>query len=192
MENFCDNIKHYGKSEDITSLASCAVSLNPPMLISTLTRKFYFTPSENRGYRHHITEKHALLSTDIKNIKELVGKQQSNELKPKTSFLKRVSNFFKNGDNRNQKEGDKTDSNEIPTVSPKDRQINVKKVEQTKPSTSGTTASETIVKVSKVRSPSTKLPERPRSRTISTSSVDARNPHQPKNPPQLINPPWKH
>lgn len=61
----CHNIKQFGKSEDITSLATCVEdTTNVPMLISTLTRKFYFKNSDFRGYYHMTYELH----TSIKHV----------------------------------------------------------------------------------------------------------------------------
>lgn len=41
-------------------------------MISTFTRKFYFTPSNYRGHNHTIMEKQETLSKDIKSINEWV------------------------------------------------------------------------------------------------------------------------
>lgn len=64
----------HGKSEDITTLATCAdYKFNFPILISTLTRKFYFAPSEHRGYHYKIAEGKKKLNAEIESVKMLIN-----------------------------------------------------------------------------------------------------------------------
>lgn len=104
IESFCKNINVYGTFEDITTLATCVDRpLHSPMLISTLTRKFYFIDSCFRGYNHVITERQKNLSEEAEKLKNLVVKladkdsiktKEHRKLESKPSFLKKI---FKNG-----------------------------------------------------------------------------------------------
>lgn len=90
----------YGKSEDITALATCvARPLHVPMLISTLTKKFYFLYNNYRGHNHYITEKKNMLSSEMTSIKTIVTKKQPEGNTLRKSFLK----FFRNGSNLSDK-----------------------------------------------------------------------------------------
>lgn len=90
----------YGKSEDITSLATCvARPVHVPMLISTLTKKFYFLYNNYRGHNHYITEKQNMLSLEINGIKAIVTKKQPEKNTLRKSFMK----FFRSGSNLSDK-----------------------------------------------------------------------------------------
>lgn len=84
ISEFCDNIKKYGTYEDITALATHVnQSANFPMLISTLTRKFYFTFNSQRGLYHLTTELHTTISHKISlKTTARIGMKQS-EVNPR-------------------------------------------------------------------------------------------------------------
>ncbi|XP_056644597.1 uncharacterized protein LOC130450291 [Diorhabda sublineata] len=83
---FCENIKEYGETENIITLASC-VDEDTPLVISTLTRNFYFTPSfSNSRGNYRIIEKHQEdIRSQIDNLKKTAIKHT--EKKKKSSIL---------------------------------------------------------------------------------------------------------
>lgn len=67
VDDLCGAIKIYGKSEDLLTLVTCTSQEEPkrPLIISTLTKKFFIDISEERGHRLSLSE-------DIKSLKENV------------------------------------------------------------------------------------------------------------------------
>lgn len=110
----CDNIKKYGNTEDIYSLVTsvdCALGDSRPLVISTLTRKFYLTPSDHRGHHFHIRQYHDAITKHLEEIKdklrkaEISGKtKHSADLKrgatPKTNLSPRNGTGSRNPSNR--------------------------------------------------------------------------------------------
>nr|CAI5868991.1 unnamed protein product [Callosobruchus analis] len=68
-------MRKYSQREDIITLVSCIPSENfRPMIISTLTRKFYFTPSESRGHYFNLYELEKELTSVLHQMKDTLGK----------------------------------------------------------------------------------------------------------------------
>lgn len=56
IDNFCEYIKSHGKQVDIFELATFATHTDRPLIVSTLTARFFFQKSETRGYTYSILE----------------------------------------------------------------------------------------------------------------------------------------
>nr|CAH7718449.1 unnamed protein product [Callosobruchus chinensis] len=68
-------MRKYSQREDIITLVSCIPSeYVRPMIISTLTRKFYFTPSECRGHYFNLYELEKELTFVLHQMKDGIGK----------------------------------------------------------------------------------------------------------------------
>ncbi|KAJ8931023.1 hypothetical protein NQ314_016116 [Rhamnusium bicolor] len=92
-EQLCDNINRYGKNEDIISLVTCTDSIvfeTRPMIISTLTRKFYFTVSESRGYHLTIDQNNEELMRGLREV-DVKLSQVSHSEKKKDSLVLKIS-----------------------------------------------------------------------------------------------------
>ncbi|CAG9824542.1 unnamed protein product [Phaedon cochleariae] len=136
IENLCHNITEYGKHEDIISLVTCVVSqYNRPLVISTLTRKFYLTTSDVRG--HHLTIQN-IRSDMINHLKEVEDILKSNMTSKNTpSKEKKLSSIFGSFRLRKKKEKkeEKKDNPEITTViAHEETQLDTSKIIQSTPS----------------------------------------------------------
>ncbi|VEN53826.1 unnamed protein product [Callosobruchus maculatus] len=91
-------MRKYSQREDIITLVSCIPSDNfRPMIISTLTRKFYFTPSECRGHYFNLYELEKELTSVLHQMKDAMGSVQEKangkkKIKKRFSFLFRPNN----------------------------------------------------------------------------------------------------
>lgn len=93
LQNFCENIRLFGKTENIITLASCTPSTST-LIISTLTRNFYFTVSNLRGH-HHIIDKHNdEIKAHIKEIKETFEQKTIKETFEQKTVKKEKRNFL--------------------------------------------------------------------------------------------------
>lgn len=73
----CDNFKEHGNNEDVYSLVTsveCVRGDPRPLVISTLTRKFYLTPSDHRGHHYHIRQHHDETTKNLEEIHNRLSK----------------------------------------------------------------------------------------------------------------------
>lgn len=70
MESLCSNFQNYAQREDISSLLTIAHFSSQPTLISTMTRKFYLSPSVHRGIQLSLREKYLKIEEAIQKVKE--------------------------------------------------------------------------------------------------------------------------
>ncbi|XP_050309729.1 uncharacterized protein LOC126745772 isoform X2 [Anthonomus grandis grandis] len=88
------NIQMYGYKEDLISLITIGSGLQyRPMIMSTMTKKFYFQIYHLRGHIYNVLEKHDTIKQSIEKIKEKI--QQPDEKKTKVKKSNSVS-FRKN------------------------------------------------------------------------------------------------
>jgi hypothetical protein len=87
IKQLCNNINEYSKKYDIIDLVSCFYDckMSVPLVISTLTRKFYLTTNNERQHYLSIIENHDKLEERLTNIKLDIEKIQ--ELQQKKKFL---------------------------------------------------------------------------------------------------------
>ncbi|XP_050497973.1 uncharacterized protein LOC114327987 [Diabrotica virgifera virgifera] len=95
---FCNNIKSDGDKENIITLASCVGSLTSPIIISTLTRHFYFTPSELRGHHLVIHKDQQQLKEHVEDIHNLMKNNKLVEHKKKHGILDSFREVFRKSD----------------------------------------------------------------------------------------------
>lgn len=108
LENFHDHIKDYGHQEDIVNLVSLTIGSDTrPLVISTMTRKFFFTLSKYRGHHHNINESHTAIKEDLEKISTYIKnmpdhKPKERENKIMSSFRKTINNLMNknNGENK--------------------------------------------------------------------------------------------
>ncbi|KAJ8919970.1 hypothetical protein NQ315_006500 [Exocentrus adspersus] len=81
VEKICSNIKAHGNTEDALNLISMIETQRRPLLISTLTRKFYFTASEHRGYHYHIHVQQEALNQRLSGIRHRLSRIKVDPLK---------------------------------------------------------------------------------------------------------------
>lgn len=84
LENFTFNIKNYSKKYDIIDLISHINEKNTisvPLIISTLTRKFYLTPNIDREHFLSVVENTSSVQNDLREIKD--GLEKLHELQKK-------------------------------------------------------------------------------------------------------------
>ncbi|CAG9860322.1 unnamed protein product [Phyllotreta striolata] len=88
ITDFCKNIDDFGDEENIVSLATIS-SAEPTLLISTMTRSFYFTrtaSSDLRGH-HQVIRKHAdKIDENLREMQTFIN-AGSKKKKEKHSFL---------------------------------------------------------------------------------------------------------
>ncbi|CAH1986246.1 unnamed protein product [Acanthoscelides obtectus] len=83
MNKLGKHMRKYGQREDIITLVSCIPSNNfRPMIISTLTKKFYFTPSEYRGHHYNLYEIEKELTYILQQMKVSVGEVELQAILP--------------------------------------------------------------------------------------------------------------
>lgn len=69
----CDSISLHGDFEDVVNLFTCLEipeQFPRPLIISTLTKKFFVTHGEHRGHHYHINNHHNELTSHLKEISE--------------------------------------------------------------------------------------------------------------------------
>ncbi|KAG5899359.1 hypothetical protein JTB14_036848 [Gonioctena quinquepunctata] len=116
MELMCENIDEYGKDEDIISLVTCIASRScRPMIISTLTRKFYFTASEMRGHHSVIDKNQKELVGHLKKVSETLDAKVS-EKKGKRSFLSFIGRKSKEKNGEKEKAEQQQPEPEVKSV----------------------------------------------------------------------------
>lgn len=92
LNNLCDNIDQYGKTEDLITLASVTDITPRPLIVSTLTRKFYTTVSADRGHHLVINENTDELLQILEGLdSRLVVLEDTKKKTKKGSFLKSFS-----------------------------------------------------------------------------------------------------
>ncbi|XP_072397150.1 uncharacterized protein [Diabrotica undecimpunctata] len=97
--HFCNNIKSHGDKENIITLASCVGSLTSPIIISTLTRHFYFTPSELRGHHLVIRKHQQQLKEHVEEIHNIMAKKTKLvESKKKLGIFGSIREKFRKSD----------------------------------------------------------------------------------------------
>ncbi|KAJ8948364.1 hypothetical protein NQ318_019349 [Aromia moschata] len=88
-EYLCDNIEKYGRTEDAISVVTCLGSVlfdTRPIIISTLTRKFYFTPSELRGIHFDIDQSQKRLKEHLEEVDAKLSRVDKGVEKKKKFF----------------------------------------------------------------------------------------------------------
>jgi hypothetical protein len=85
IKQLCNNINEYSKKYDIIDLVSCFYDckMSVPLVISTLTRKFYLTPNNERQHYLSIIENHDKLEERLTSIKLGIDKIQELQQKKK-------------------------------------------------------------------------------------------------------------
>ncbi|KAK9877842.1 hypothetical protein WA026_020074 [Henosepilachna vigintioctopunctata] len=70
MDSLCSNLQNFSEREDIFSLLTITDFLSHPILISTMTRKFYLKFNPNRGLQLSIREKYNKIEEAIQKMRE--------------------------------------------------------------------------------------------------------------------------
>lgn len=89
IPSLCDNITQFGDFEDIVSLVTQTSSMSVgchPLLISTLTRKFYITASEARGFHHIFMKNEKEMAIHLQEVKTALSSRHEPEKKNKNLF----------------------------------------------------------------------------------------------------------
>lgn len=119
IENFLEHIKEYCHEEDIVTIVSLSLGSSiRPLIISTMTRKFFFTVNEYRGHHHNINESQAEIKERLEKIMVYVKNIPDHKPKEKTKWnsIKKVLSFRSN---HNQgKESPKGETSKIQNIKP--------------------------------------------------------------------------
>lgn len=124
LSKFCDVLSYYGKRDDIITLLTCTEhDNNRPLIISTLTRKFYVTLSDkkSRGYHHEIQDHNT-------QINALINKMQVTLNEMKLCFAKNrivKSNSFRLNRNPSVKSIRSEKLSQVDEKTNKEEQLNV-------------------------------------------------------------------
>ncbi|XP_060520375.1 uncharacterized protein LOC132698375 [Cylas formicarius] len=74
VSQLTENIQDFGNQEDVVSLATYqGGSASKPLLICTMTRKFYFTVNTHRGHHHCLNKKDEEISQCLKEFKSVLS-----------------------------------------------------------------------------------------------------------------------
>lgn len=85
ISRFCKNIIEFSEFEDIISLVTMTLG-SDPIIISTLTRKFYFRPNEVRGLHYIITKNKEKMKQNLQNLRTALSDEQKPKKKKKSWF----------------------------------------------------------------------------------------------------------